>query len=243
MNPDRRVALVTGGARRVGRAIALRLARRGYDIALHYARSEQDATDTAGACREHGIEAECFAADFADIAAPPSLGRCVLDRFGRLDALVNNASIFEQMRLEDFDPQAWDRTLRINLTAAMTLTHALADALRATRGRIVNLCDAATPRSWPDHLAYITSKGALETLTRALARALAPDVLVNGVAPGIAAWPARYDEATRQRLLQRMPLQRAGTPDDVAGAVEFFVCDADYVTGVILPVDGGRGLV
>ncbi|RMF77114.1 MAG: SDR family oxidoreductase [Planctomycetota bacterium] len=243
MTVERRVALVTGAAKRIGRAIALRLARRGYSIAVHYHLSGGEARKTCEECHRLGVHASCFQADLADDDAPRMLAKSVLSRFGRLDVLVNNASVFERMNVAGFDRTAWDRTLAINVSAPMALTAALAEALRAARGRVVNLGDAGVRRAWPNHLAYITSKGALETLTRTLARGLAPEVTVNAVAPGIAAWPDDYDAATRERLLAQVPLARSGTPEDVAAAVEYFVCEAEYVTGVVLPVDGGREIV
>lgn len=242
MTLEGRVILVTGAARRVGRAIALRLAGPGRRLALHYRASERESAQAAEDCARRGAEVERFDADLADPAAPAALIERVLRRFGRLDAVVNNAALFEPMTLDDFDAGAWGRTLQINLTAPLLLVHAARDALRAAGGRVVNLCDAATGRPWPDHLAYVVSKGALEALTRVLARALAPRVNVVGVAPGVVAWPEHYDAQTRARLAARIPLGHAGTPEDVAAAVEFLLTSADYVTGAILPIDGGRSL-
>ena len=238
-----RVVLVTGAGRRVGRAIALRLAAAGGQIAVHFRESANDAADTAARCRAAGVgRAELFRADLEDPAAATGLVRAVLTQFGRLDVLVNNASVFGPMTLEQFAISEWERTLRINLTAPLVLAHAARDALREARGRIVNLCDAATMHPGPGHLAYMVSKGALETLTKVLARAMAPEVNVVGIAPGVAAWPEHYNAATRARLTAQIPLQRAGTPDDIAAAVHYAVRDGDYLTGVILPVDGGRHL-
>jgi pteridine reductase len=238
-----RVALVTGAARRVGRAIALRLARTGCHLAIHYRGSADEAATTADDCRTHGVEAEVFQADFDDPTAPAKLVQNVLRRFGRLDVLVNNASVFEPMTIDEFDLDAWEQTLRINLTAPMALTHAAAEPLRRAGGRVINLCDAYSTRPWPSHLAYMASKGALDTLTRALARALAPDVNVVGIAPGVAAWPEHYDQQTRDRFTARIPLKRAGRPDDVAAAVHYVLTEGDYLTGVIIPIDGGRSTV
>jgi len=238
-----RVVLVTGAARRVGRAIACRLARAGCRLAIHYRSSAADARRTAAACAAAGRPAELFPADLSDAAAAAGLVQAVVARFGRLDVLVNNASVFEPMTLADFSVAQWERTLRVNLTAPLVLAHAAHEALRQARGRVVNLCDAGTLRPWPDYLAYMVSKGALETLTRVLARALAPEVNVVGVAPGVAAWPDDYDQTRRERLLAKIPLRRAGSPEDIAAAVEFLLRDGDYITGVILPVDGGRRLV
>lgn len=243
MELEGRVALVTGAARRVGRAVATRLAEAGCHLAVHYRRSEADAGQTAATCREVGVQAERFRADLADPAAAAGLVPAVLQRFGRLDVLVNNASVFPRMSIEAFTLEEWDRTLRINLTAPMVLAHAARAALESAGGRVVNLCDAATQRPWPDHLAYIVSKGALETLTRGLARALAPRVNVVGIAPGVAAWPENYDQATRERLTAKIPLGRVGTEKDVAAAVHFVLSAGDYITGAILPVDGGRHVV
>jgi len=243
MNLEGRVALVTGAARRVGRAIALRLAGAGCRVAAHYHDSESDAGRLVEEIQRAGGDAGAFQADLAQADAPARLVEETLRRFGRLDILVNNAAVFEKMRLDQFELEAWDRTLRVNLTAPMALAFAARAALRASRGRILNLCDVATRRPWPDHLAYIVSKAGLETLTAALARAFAPDVNVVGIAPGVALWPESYDHPTRERLLARVPLARAGTPADIAAAAHFLLAEADYVTGVVLPVDGGRSVV
>ncbi len=242
MNLGGRVVLITGAARRVGRAIALRLARAGCRIALHHHQSAEDARRTAHDCRAHGAQAESFCADLGDTDAPQRLVREALARFGRLDVLVNNASLFEPSSIDSLDVETWNRALRVNLTAPALLVAAAREALRAARGRVINLCDAATGRPWPSHLAYCVSKGGLDTLTRALARALAPEVNVVGIAPGIVAWPEDYDEALRARLVERVPLKRAGDAEDVAAAVEYVLRDGDYLTGVILPIDGGRHL-
>jgi len=243
MELEGRVILVTGGARRLGRAICLRLAREGAALAVHYHTSAADAARTAADCATAGGAAETFAADLADPAACEGLVADVRAKFGRLDVLVNNASVFERMTLDDFRLDDWERTLRVNLTAPMVLAHAARDALVAARGRIVNLLDAATPCPWPGHLAYMASKGALETLTRALARALAPEVNVVGVAPGVAEWPEDYDAALKQKILARVPLRRAGSPEDIAETVWFLLRHGDYITGTTIPVDGGRGIV
>ncbi len=237
-----RVILVTGSARRVGRAIAVRLAGAGATIAVHCRQSGADAADTAERCRAAGGRAEVFTADLGDPAAATGLVQGVVARFGRLDVLVNNASIFDPMTLDEFRLEDWERTLRVNLTAPLVLAYAARSALRAAHGRVINLCDSATARATPDHLAYIVSKGALETLTRVLARALAPDVNVVGVAPGVAAWPEDYDQQTRDRLTRSIPLQRAGSSEDIAATVHFLLHEGDYITGAIVPVDGGRSL-
>jgi pteridine reductase len=243
MELEGRVVLVTGAARRVGRALALRLAEAGCHVAVHYRRSAEQAAATAAACRAPGVQAEAFHADLSEPTAAVRLIRDILERFERLDVLVNNAAVFEPMSIAEFDLAAWERALRVNLTAPMVLTHAAREALRHAGGRVINLCDAAVGQPWPDHLAYVVSKGALETLTRALARALAPEVNVVGIAPGIAAWPESYDDETRARLTAKIPLGRSGTPAEIAATVHFVLSEGDYITGAILPIDGGRSLV
>ncbi|MGD8451235.1 MAG: SDR family oxidoreductase [Phycisphaerae bacterium] len=242
MELDGRVVLVTGGARRVGRAIALRLARAGCQIAVHYRASAAEARQTVADCQACGVTAATFQADLGDPGQAARLVPAVLERFGRLDVLVNNASVFERMNVTTFDVADWERTLRVNLTTPMVLVAAAHEALAQAGGRVVNVTDAAVGQPWPEHLAYIVSKGALDTLTHVLARALAPGVNVVGIAPGVAAWPESYDAQTRARLTAKIPLQRAGSADDVAAAVEFVLRDGDYITGVVLPVDGGRHL-
>ncbi len=243
MNLAGKVVLITGAARRVGRAIALRLAADGCRLALHYRSSRQPAERTAEECRRGGAaDVELLAADLSEPQQVEGLVAAALARFGGLDVLINNASEFERMTVDTFSLEEWERTLRVNLTAPMLLVHAARDALRAAHGRIVNLCDVSVGRPWPDHVAYMVSKGALETLTRVLARGLAPEVNVVGVAPGVAAWPEDYDAATRARLTKRIPLGRAGSVEDIAAAVRFVLAEGDYMTGAIVPVDGGRHL-
>ncbi len=243
MNLHDRVVLITGAAKRVGRAIALRLAREGCHIAAHYHTSRAAAEALQAEIRGLGRECELFSADLNDADATDALVPAVIARFGRMDVLVNNASTFERMAITEFDRAAWERDLRVNLTAPMALAHAAAAELKRRGGRIVNLCDAATSRAWPDHLAYVVSKGGLETLTRALARALAPQVNVVGVAPGVAEFPESYDEETRARFIRRIPLGRAGSPEDIASLVAYLLREGDYITGAIIPVDGGRRIV
>jgi len=243
MNLEGRVVLVTGAARRVGRAIALRFARAGCGVAIHYLHSVEEAQRTADQCQALGVAAEMFRADLGDPVATAALIPEVLERFGRLDVLVNNASVFEPMTLDTFSPAEWERTLRINLTAPMILAHAARAALEQAGGRIINLTDAAVAHPRPEYLAYIVSKGALETLTQVLARAMAPRVNVVGIAPGVAVFPEHYDAEMRERLTRRVPVQRTGTVEEVADLAEFLVRAGDYITGVVIPIDGGRRLL
>jgi len=240
-------ALVTGGAKRVGRAIVMELARAGCDVAVHYRRSDQEARETARAVEALGRRSAIVQGDLAEEATWPRLIDAAVGALGRLDVLINNASIFIQEggdSLQAFDATRWVRFQRVNLTAPTALCHYAEPHLRASgRGCVVNLCDISVDRPWPNHLGYCASKAGLVAVTKGLARALAPDVRVNGVAPGIAEFPEDYDKALRERLVARVPLARAGTPNDIATLVRYLVAEGDYVTGQIIPCDGGRGIV
>jgi len=246
MSVSNPVALVTGGAKRVGRAISLELARAGYDIAVHFRESRPEAESLAEELSLLGRRAEIIHGELADPTAWPVVISETVNRLGRLDVLINNASQFStdsSDTLERFDLATWERMLRVNLTAPVALCHYAARHLaKSGAGCIVNLCDISIAHPWPDHLAYEASKAALATITKALARALAPSVRVNGVALGIAVFPESYSESFRESLVRRVPLGRAGTPEDVAGAVRFLVESAPYVTGEIIAVDGGRSV-
>ena len=240
-------ALVTGGATRVGRAIVLELARAGCDVAIHYRRSRDKAFELADQVRELGRRV-CTA--HGDLNAASSwelvIEECVAG-LGRLDILVNNAAEFlteQPDTIEAFDPALWEQMLRTNLIAPVGLIHSARRHLEAHgHGKIVNLCDSSANRPWPRHLAYCASKAGLTTLTKALSKALAPTIQVNGVAPGIAEFPDVYPEEHRQSLVDRVPLGRAGTAAEIAGVVRFLVENADYITGKVIAVDGGLSIV
>lgn len=244
---DKIVALITGGAKRVGRAIALELARADFSVAIHYRHSEAEAEELAERLSGMGCRAVTIAGDLTDPATWPRVIRQTVQRLGRLDVLVNNASMFltdAPGRTDTFDLGRWETTLRMNVVAPAALCHYAADYLRANgRGRIVNLCDISSERPWPENLAYCISKAALTALTRGLARAFAPDILVNGVAPGIAVFPDEYSAKRREKLTRQVPLAREGTPQEVASLVRFLVESGDYMTGQVIPVDGGRTIV
>lgn len=251
MNLDARVALVTGGARRVGRAIALELARAGCDIALHYSTSEEDARHTASEIRSLGRRCETFQMNFLRGFDPRALIHAVAVKLGGLDILVNNAAVFipdhpgapNAFTAATWDPAPLERTFRVNAIAPAGLCGAAAQAMRTRgRGKIINICDICTERPWVNYLAYGASKAALASLTRGLARALAPRIQVNGVAPGIAEFPEEFDQDRRDALARRVPMQRAGSPEDIARTVRFLVDGPDYITGQIIAVDGGRSV-
>jgi len=240
---EARVALVTGAAKRIGRAIALELAKCGCDIAVHCHTSREEADETAEMIRKMDRRATVLAADLSDPEAATALVGRTIEALGSLNVLINNASAYDRMNLSDFSLSAWNATLAMNLTAPMLLAHAAYPHLCADHnGQIVNLLDIAAERPWPDHLAYCVSKAGLSTLTSALARAMAPDVRVNGVAPGAALFPEGEDRATIKAITRRIPALRLGTVEEIAATVRFMVCDATYLTGAILNVDGGRSI-
>lgn len=243
MTGEQAVALVTGSSRRVGRAIALELASAGYHLAVHYHRSQPEADALVREIEDLGHQA-CLVC--GDLSEPTAWERIVADSvsaLGRLDVLVNNAAVFDSVPAADFDPIAWERTMRINLTAVAGLCHHAEGHLRASGlGCVVNLCDIAADRPFGEHPAYSCSKAGVVALTRALAVKWAPDVRVNAVSPGIAAFAEDIDQEVRERLIAKVPLGRAGTPEDVAKAVRYLVADAPYVTGQIIRVDGGRSV-
>jgi pteridine reductase len=242
-NP-RPVAFVTGAARRIGATIARTLHPGGYDLALH-CRNSCDELDALAAELER-VRPEStvtLQADLADADCLPELVDAALARFGRLDALVNNASAFHPTPIGTITPSQWDDLFAANARAPLFLAQAAAPHLAARGGAIVNLVDIHADRPLREHSVYCMAKAALAMATRALALELAPDVRVNGVAPGAVLWPeAGKDEAERAHLVARTPLARIGTPADVAGAVLWLLRDAPYVTGEILRVDGGRAI-
>jgi len=245
MNLAGRTALVTGGARRIGRAIALRLADAGMDIALHYNRSEDHARQTAARIRAAGRRVTLIRADLADPDAPRYVIEQAVSAMDRLDVLVNNAAVFEPMALDAMEPLAWDRTLRVNLTApAMLVRAAWPEFQRLGGGKVVNLCDASVRWGLGSYIAYAVSKAALEALTRILARQMAPLVQVNAVSPGLTEGPddGSASSEDRARLVERIPLARCGSGDQIAAAVHFLLADGDYITGQVLVVDGGLSL-
>ena len=238
------VALVTGAARRVGRAIVVELARAGFDIAVHYCRSEAEAREVSGLVRGLGRRATLVRGDLAASTTPARLVEETLAALGGLTVLVNNASVFVATELDAWTAEAWAGVFQVNAIAPALLSQAAAPHLRASRrGRIVNLTDILAERPARRLDAYCASKAALASITRSLARELAPDITVNAVAPGIAVFPDAYSAEQRDQLTRRVPLGRAGTPEQIAEAVRFLVTTADYMTGQTITVDGGRSIV
>lgn len=235
-----RVALVTGAGRRLGSAFARALASRGARVALHHNVSAAGAAELAEAIRAAGGEAECFAADLTDAAAARALPARVAERFGGLDVLVNSAAVMHHVDFESTTPELYDQVLDLNLRGAFFCAQGAAAHLRAAKGKIVNLADLGGLEPWPGYAAHSVSKAGVVMLTKVLARALAPEVTVNALAPGTVLVPDDYDAATRARLAESTPLRRLGTPDDAVRALLYLLEGGDFVTGEVLVVDGGR---
>jgi len=239
-----KVVLITGGAKRVGAAICRRLHGAGAKLMLHYRASAGEARLLQAEL--NGVRADSVAliqADLLDLAKLPSLVDQTVMRFGRLDALVNNASSFFSTPMGEIQPAQWDDLMGTNVRAPLFLSQAAAAPLKKTQGAIVNIGDIHAERPLRNYVVYSIAKSALTGLTRSLARELAPDVRVNAIAPGPILWPEgdeSFDEVSRQRIISHTPLKREGTPDDIARAVHFLIADAPYVTGETLNVDGGR---
>lgn len=233
---SRPVGLVTGGARRIGRAIALELAAHGWDVAVHHHRS--DAGETLAALRSAGARAEAFAADLASEAECEALLPQVVQRLGRIDAVVNNASLFEHDDVAGFRYETMERHWRSNTAPAVVLARAL---LGSGGGCVVNLLDQKLWNPNPDHLSYTLSKAALEAATTLLAQALAPKVRVCGVAPGVTLLSGEMSADEFARSQRMTPLERSSTPEDVARAVRFLL-ESPAITGTTLLVDGGQHL-
>ncbi len=239
------VVLITGAARRVGAAIARELHRSGIRVALHYRHS---ATEALALCAElsasRSDSAAAFAADLLEVAGLPALVEACLQRFGRLDGLVNNASSFFPTAVGEIAPADWDDLIGSNLRAPLFLCQAAAPALRASRGAVVNIVDIHAERPLKGYPVYSIAKAGLLGLTRALAIELAPEVRVNGVSPGAIEWPedGQFPPDERVRIVEHSLLKRIGSPDDIARAVRHLLFEAPYVTGQVLAVDGGRSV-
>ena len=233
-------ALVTGAGKRIGQAIAIGLAQSGCDIAIHYHGSAQGAEETARAVRSAGRRAELFPADLGDAAAARGLADQAARSLRRLDVVINSAAIMVREPVETVTPESWDATLDLNLRAMFFVSQGAIPHLRRAKGKIVNMADIAGMEPWPAYVPHCVSKAGVVMLTKSLARALAPDIAVNAVAPGAVLLPDDWDEKAREHIRDSTPLQRLGSPDDVVAAVRFLLEGTDYATGTVLVIDGGR---
>jgi pteridine reductase len=240
MELQHRVALVTGAGRRLGQAMAGALAGRGMTVAIHHHASSQGAYNLRQEILDSGGRAACFDADLTDAAAARSLPERVVQELGRLDVLVNSAAVMHRLSLEQTTPEQWDGILNLNLRAVFFCTQGAAPALRASRGKVINLADLAGLEPWSGFAAHSVSKAGVVMLTKVLALSLAPDVTVNAIAPGAVLVPDEYDAEERERLARATPLRRLGDPADVIAALLYLLEGGDFVTGEVLVVDGGR---
>jgi pteridine reductase len=239
MGSDRPVALVTGGAVRVGRAISTALAEDGYRLVIHYNSSSGPADELVDEVRSAGGEAVAVGADLSDADAVRRLAKEAVAAFGGIDVLVNNASVFPAEPLEETDEALWDHTIAVNLKAPFFLIRHLAATLRERRGVVINMADLAGIQTWAAYAAHGISKAGVIHLTRVAARSLAPEVRVNGIAPGTVLPPESMSDEEIRQLAERAPLKRNGSPEDVVRALRYLL-QADFVTGETLVVDGGR---
>jgi pteridine reductase len=241
---DGKTVLITGAARRVGATIARRLHAAGANIALHYRNSAVAAESLAVELHQlRSGSVKTFKANLLDLQEIAKLIDAALGSYGRLDILVNNASTFYPTPVGEITAEAWDDLMGTNVKAPLFLSQAAAPALRKTSGLIINLVDIHGLRPLKRYAVYCTAKAALAMLTHALARELAPEVRVNGIAPGPVMWPADAPEpAIKEKIISQTLLQRQGMPEDVARTALFFATEAPYITGQILAVDGGRSI-
>lgn len=239
-----KTALVTGAARRIGAVIATTLHEAGANVAIHFRGSRTEANILADSLnRERADSARLFHADLLSTGAPATLIAAVIDWAGRLDVLVNNASSFYATPVGSITEEHWDDLFGSNLKAPLFLSQAASPHLRVANGVIVNLVDVHAKRPLKNHPVYSSAKAGLAMLTRSLAKDLAPEIRVNGIAPGAILWPEDgMPDDVKETIIGQIPLARAGRPRDIAEAVLYLARDAQYVTGQILAIDGGRSV-
>ncbi|MBI3616270.1 MAG: SDR family oxidoreductase [Candidatus Omnitrophica bacterium] len=236
-----KVALVTGGAKRVGKAIALGLAGRGCHVAITYRTSGAEASAAVRAIQKHRVKGLALPVDQREGAQVRRAVRAVLSKFHRIDILVNSASSFYPTPWDQVTEAQWEDLLSTNLTGPWRFAQAVAPIMkRQGSGKIINIVDVAAFSPWPNYLPYCAAKGGLVTLTKGLAKALAPSIQVNAIAPGPILFPPGLTTREKKRALDRTLLKRVGSPEDLVQAILFFLEGSDFVTGAILPVDGGR---
>lgn len=236
-------ALITGAGIRVGRAIAEELAQAGYDLLLHAHRSLHELEQVSESARKLGRNVQTYAADLCALSEVEALAKSICTEYETLDLVVHNAALFEKIPFDDVSPAQFQRLHQLNVQAPFFLTQGLLGPLRrGTHPSIVHITDIMGERATAGYCHYGITKAALIHMTRSLAVELAPTVRVNGISPGTVAFPSDYDETLRQRILQRIPLHREGSPRDIARAVLYFAQN-DYVTGQIIAIDGGRNAV
>ena len=235
--------MITGAARRLGRAIALAAAKAGANVAFTYHRSGAEAKQTLAEIQRQGANAFALQCDLRDEKSVQRTVEQTRQHFGTIDLLINNAGVFQTAKLEEITAEQWDEAFGVNVRAPFLFAKYSIPALRGARGRIINLGSLGAEKPWTTHAHYCSSKAALHMLTQVMAKALAPEIAVNCVAPGMidAGGADRYPELL-QRVAEQTPMKKAGTPGDVVSAVMYFATAPDFITGQVLLVDGGLGL-
>jgi NAD(P)-dependent dehydrogenase (short-subunit alcohol dehydrogenase family) len=240
---ERQVALVTGAGRRMGRVIALTLARAGADVVVNFHQSKAGAEATVGEIAALGVRALAVRADVSRPKQVRAMFRAVEKNFGRLDILVNNAGIFFPGRWDRLTAEDWDRILSTNLKGTFFCAQAAARIMqRQKSGRIINISSLGGLQAWPEYMHYCASKAAVISLTRSLAKVLAPHVQVNSIAPGTIVFPGEKRGASVRRIVGSIPLQKAGRPEDIAQMVLYLATSGDFITGQVFVVDGGKSI-
>ena len=237
------VALVTGAGRRIGRVIALTLARAGADVVINFSHSAAGARATVRDIQAVGVRSLAVQADVSRSAQVQRMFRIIERKFGQLDILVNNAGIFSPVRWASLTEQDWDRMLGTNLKGTFFCAQAAARIMQRQRsGRIINISSLGGLQAWPEYMHYCASKAGVISLTRSLAKALAPNIQVNCVAPGTILFPGEKIDARMRRIIYATPLKKAGRPEDIAEMVLYLATRGDFVTGQVFVVDGGKSI-
>jgi NAD(P)-dependent dehydrogenase (short-subunit alcohol dehydrogenase family) len=235
-----KTVLVTGAAQRIGRAIALALAERGANVAITYLASQAEAVETVRALAAHDVDASAIRCDLRDPESIEQTVASLMDEFGQLDILVNNAGMFESVALENISVEQWDGMFATNTRAPFLMAKAAYPHLRASGGRILNIGSLGGLHPWATHGHYCTSKAALHMLSQTMAKAWAPEISVNCIAPGMIVQGEVEEEY--EHFARKTPMKRNGTAHDVASAAVFFATAPNFITGQIMAVDGGLGL-
>lgn len=237
-----RTLLVTGAAKRLGRAIALAAAENGADVAITYRESVREARAVVGELARHGVQALAVRCDVTDEKNVQEMVKEVASELGGIDVLVNNAANYETVEFEKITLAQWDAMFASNTRGPFLVSRAALPYLRKRRGRIVNMGSLGGLRPWATHAHYCSSKAAVHMLTKVMAKALAPEIAVNAVAPGMIELGEKSAASFMKRMSKQTPMQRAGTAADIAAAVMFFAAAPHFITGQVLAVDGGLGL-
>jgi 3-oxoacyl-[acyl-carrier protein] reductase/pteridine reductase len=237
-----KTVFITGGARRLGRAIALVMAQSGANVAFTFRSSAKETGQTLKQIEAAGVRGLAIECDLRRAEDATMSVENVLNHFGQIDVLINNAGVFQTAGFEDITVEQWDEVFAVNVRTPFLLSQRCAPALRKARGRIINLGSLGGEKPWATHAHYCSSKAALHMLTQVMAKALAPDIAVNCVAPGMIAAEGTKDSALLEGLALRTPMKTNGTPEDVVSAVMYFAAAPHFITGQVLTVDGGLGL-